>query len=52
MPLSILSRLKPKKKEEDKKWAIILFELVQDGMQSAATCPCSSTPSSRWGLNG
>jgi hypothetical protein len=34
MPLSILSRLKPKKKEEDKKWAIILFELVQDGMQA------------------
>jgi len=34
MPLPLLARLKPKKKKKDKKWAIILFELVQDGMQA------------------
>jgi hypothetical protein len=30
MPLPFLGKKKP---EEDKKWAIVLFELVQDGMQ-------------------
>jgi hypothetical protein len=33
MPLRIPAKLKPKQ-TKDKKWAIILFELVQDGMQA------------------
>jgi Putative Se/S carrier protein-like len=33
MPLPFLARKKPKE-QEDKKWAIVLFELVQDGMEA------------------